>query len=82
MSEELEKKGWIKRTTIGEPRLSEIVELYKSLGYEVRVEPVRLDELDDDCRRCYQDDIDAVKTVYIKKKDDKAASNLLSDSSE
>ena len=68
MSEELEKKGWIKRTTIGEPRLSEIVELYKSLGYEVRVEPVKIDELDEECRRCYENEANEVKTVYVKKK--------------
>jgi len=68
MSEELEKKGWIKRTTIGEPRLSEIVELYKSLGYEVRVEPVKIDELDEECRRCYKNEANEVKTVYVKKK--------------
>jgi len=68
MSEELEKMGWIKRTTIGEPRLSEIVELYKSLGYEVLVEPVKLDELDEACRRCYENEADEIKTVYVKKK--------------
>ncbi len=65
---ELEKEGWVKQTTIGEPRLSEIVELYKSLGYEVRFEPVKLDELDEECRRCYESEIDEVKTVYVRKK--------------
>jgi len=65
---ELEKEGWVKQTTIGEPRLSEIVELYKSLGYEVRLEPAKLDELDEECRRCYEGEIDEVKTVYIRKK--------------
>ena len=30
-------EGWIKQTTIGEPRLSEIVENYRQLGYEVHV---------------------------------------------
>lgn len=80
MSGELEQKGWVKRTTTTEPRLSEIVELYKSLGYEVRVEPVRLDELDDDCRRCYEDEVEEVKTVYVKKKAGKTASDFLSDS--
>ena len=64
----LEKEGWVKQTTIGEPRLSEIVELYRSLGYEVRLEPVTLDELDEECRKCYEGEIDKVKTVYIKKK--------------
>jgi len=64
----MKKEGWIKRTTIGEPRLSEIVELYKSLGYEVRLEPVKLDELDEECRRCHELEGDNVKTVYVRKK--------------
>ena len=64
----LEKEGWTKQTTIGEPRLSEIVELYESLGYEVRLEPVKLDELDEECRKCYEGEIDKVKTVYVRKK--------------
>ncbi len=68
MSKEMKKEGWVKRTTIGEPRLSEIVELYKSLGYEVHVEPVTLDELDEDCRRCYENEIDKLGTVYVRKK--------------
>jgi len=63
-----ERKGWIKQTTIGEPRLSEIVELYKSLGYEVRLEPVKLDELDEECRRCYENEVNKIKTVYIRRK--------------
>ena len=45
MSEELEKEGWIKRTTIDEPRLSEIILEYQSLGYEVHLEPVKLEDL-------------------------------------
>ena len=65
---ELEEEGWVKQTTIGEPRLSEIVELYRSLGYEVHLEPVKLDELDEECRRCYESEIDEVKTVYVRKK--------------
>ena len=63
----LETEGWVKQTTIGEPRLSEIVELYKSLGYEVHLEPVELDELDEECRRCYESEIGEVKTVYVRK---------------
>ena len=66
--EELKGKGWIKQTTIGEPRLSEIVELYESLGFEVRLEPVRLDELDEECRKCYELEGDEVKAVYVRRK--------------
>ncbi len=68
LSKEVEKEGWIKQTTIGEPRLSEIVELYKSIGYEVCVEPATLSELNEECRRCYGNEIDELKTVYTRKK--------------
>ena len=68
LSKEMEKEGWNKQTTIREPRLSEIVELYKSLGYEVRVEPTTLDDLNEECRRCYGNEIDELKTVYTRKK--------------
>jgi len=68
MSVKLEKQGWVKRTTIDEPRLSEITELYTSLGFEVRVEPVKLDELDEDYKKCYKNIIDELKTVYVRKR--------------
>ena len=68
-SEEPKKKGWIKRTTIDEPRLSEIVDEYETLGFEVRLEPVNLDELDENCRRCYRKDVDRFKTIYIRKRE-------------
>ena len=64
----LEKEGWVKQTTIGEPRLSEIVQLYRSLGYAVHLEPIKLDELDEECRSCYESEIGEVKTVYVRKK--------------
>ena len=65
---ELAKKGWLKRTTIDEPKLSEIVDEYKSLGFEVRLEPVNLDDLDEKCRRCYGNKSDKIKTVYVRKR--------------
>lgn len=34
----LAREGWILRTTIGEPRLSEVVDNYRAMGYEVHVE--------------------------------------------
>jgi hypothetical protein len=68
MSKELKKEGWIKRTTIGEPRLSEIVDEYEALGFEVRLEPVNLEDVDEECRRCYGKDVDKIRTVYIRKR--------------
>lgn len=43
--------GWTKRTTIGEPRLSEIVQNYRALGYEVEVVEHRTEG--DGCGTCF-----------------------------
>jgi hypothetical protein len=32
------REGWLRQTIMSEPRLSELVKTYESLGYEVRVE--------------------------------------------
>ncbi len=65
---ELKKEGWVKRTTIDESKLSEIVGEYESLGFEVRLEPVNFDELDEKCRKCYGKNLDKFKTVYVRRK--------------
>ncbi len=66
--EELKKNGWMKQNTIGEPRLGECVELYKSLGYEVHLELVRPKEMTEECRKCYEKELGTVKTIYTRKK--------------
>jgi len=40
----LKAQGWERRTTACEPRLSELVELYESLGFAVRLEPFEPEE--------------------------------------
>lgn len=66
---ELERQGWIRQFEAGEPRLSEAVELYKRLGYEVRLEPAVFDKSSEKCRKCllYQD-CSNYKTIYIRPK--------------
>jgi hypothetical protein len=44
--------GWERRFTADEQRAKEAMELYTQLGYEVRAEPVRPEELPDDCQDC------------------------------
>jgi hypothetical protein len=50
--EELIPEGWTRRFVGGPPRLQEMVEIYRSLGYEVRLEPQALDEFPDECEDC------------------------------
>lgn len=47
--------GWKRQTTIGEPRLSELVQNYRSLGYEVHVESSTSDSgsCSSGCRTCF-----------------------------
>ena len=68
MPNELEKQGWVKRNTIAEPRLSEIVKEYESLGFEVHLEPIKFENLNKECRTCYQNQLDELKIVYTRKK--------------
>lgn len=49
---ELAAEGWTRRFVGGPPRLQEMVELYQSLGYEVRLEPQEVGEFRDECEGC------------------------------
>lgn len=64
--EELQKQGWEKRFTIDEPRLSEMVEQYKELGFEVLLEPV--DTSSEECTTCITAFSDRYKTIYTRQK--------------
>lgn len=67
--EELKKEGWEKRFTMDEPRLSEAVEQYKEIGFEVLLEPVDLSA--EECTSCLTAFSDRYKTIYIRPKSDR-----------
>jgi hypothetical protein len=62
----LRGKDWERGFTIEENRVVEYVELYESIGYEVRVEPATPDE-QEECQTCFKADIDNLKTIFIKR---------------
>jgi hypothetical protein len=62
--QELNKEGWEKRFIIDEPRLSEMVEQYKELGFEVLLEPV--DTSSEECTTCITAFHDRYKTIYTR----------------
>ena len=66
--EELKKEGWEKRFTIDEPRLSEMADQYRELGFEVLLEPV--DTSSGECITCLKDPAihDCYKTIYTRPK--------------
>ena len=68
---QLEKEGWIRQFTIEEHRVSEYVELYESLGHEVRVEPIDPSELGE-CQACYTAECNKYRTIYTRTKQQEA----------
>ncbi|MCK4909832.1 MAG: hypothetical protein KAS70_08030 [Planctomycetes bacterium] len=67
MGKNLEAEGWTKQFTTSEPRLSESVELYQSLGLEVRLEAADLSN-ENECQSCLAAEPDKYKTIYTRKK--------------
>jgi len=65
---ELESQGWVRRFVAEEPRLSEAVELYLSLGMEVHLEPLELDELQEEgqCTECLRGSRDRMRVIYTR----------------
>lgn len=62
------REGWKRLTTIGEPRLSEIAEAYRGMGFEVHVERYRSEG--DGCTSCLDADNEMGKvigTVYTRR---------------
>ncbi len=57
--------GWTKQFVAAEPRLSEAVELYRSLGLEVRLEPLPPAE-EGECRSCLEANLERFKVIYTR----------------
>jgi len=66
--EELKRQGWVRQFVTDEPRLSEAVELYRSLGYEVRLEQASFDEVNQMCVNCLWTDCARYKIIYTRPK--------------
>ncbi len=63
-------QGWQRRFTADAQRAKEAMELYEKLGYEVRAEPVRPEELDDDCEECGTVVAFHFVAIYTRRKSD------------
>ncbi len=66
---ELTQAGWEKRHSACEPRLSESVELYESMGFEVLLEPLPAVNNEGSCQVCLQADRDQYRVIYTRKTD-------------
>lgn len=63
--QELSEQGWVKRATYDEPRLTEMVELYKELGFDVHVEPFEPAD-ESSCAECMKLAPNRFATIYTR----------------
>jgi hypothetical protein len=66
--EELESQGWTRQFISGEPRLSEAVEEYQGLGFEVLLEPIDPLEMTGECSLCLMGAGDRTKIIYTRRR--------------
>jgi len=66
----LRGKDWERGFTVEEQRVNEYVELYESIGYEVRVKPATPNEVEE-CQVCFKADFNNLRTIYIKRNENK-----------
>lgn len=57
---------WEERFTGEDPRLSEVAEMYRELGFDVRIEPIRFCD-EGVCRECFKDSKVPISVVYVRK---------------
>jgi hypothetical protein len=72
--DELISAGWEKRFIASEPRLSEMVEMYVEIGFEVHLEPLPTKEEteaheceESGCTVCFDLDRDRYRIIFTRK---------------
>jgi len=70
--EELVAAGWERRFIACEPRLSEMVEMYKEIGFDVHLEPLPSKEEmqsgceESGCTACFYEDPERYRTIFTR----------------
>jgi hypothetical protein len=60
------RDGWERQLTLDEPRLSDVAEMYREAGFEVRIEPFDPDK-ESGCTACMKASADKFMTIYTRR---------------
>lgn len=60
-------EGWLRRFITDAERAKYARDMYEELGHEVRIEPIALEELKDECQGCLQI-LQQMRAVYSREK--------------
>jgi hypothetical protein len=81
--EKLEKEGWVRQFVANEPRLSEMVDLYRESGFDVHLEPLpKGPECDScagpdnrkehgECRVCFEGFEEQYKIIFTRRREER-----------
>ena len=68
-SKEKNRAGWVRRCILDNHRVSERVEMYESIGFEVMVKDVDPEQLPEEyCKECFIANPEKYKIIYTRKK--------------
>lgn len=65
MDEKIEREGWTKRSILDEPRLTEVAEMYRSIGFEVKLVPLETNSIEG-CTSCFESSPKRFSIVYTR----------------
>lgn len=60
--------GWERRFIADSARAEEAIQLYEGLGFEVAADPIRPDEMGEDCDDCQLLALMKFRTIYTRRK--------------
>jgi len=63
--QDAQASGWKRNFVADEPRLSEMIETYQELGFEVITVPISLDSAD--CNECMKQSPEKFQVIYTRK---------------
>jgi len=63
------KANWVQRNVVDEARLSELVEMYESLGFEVEIKDYVPEKSPDECHACMVECPEKYKIIYTRKRE-------------
>jgi hypothetical protein len=76
--ESLRSEGWEPRFSASGQRLSEAIENYQNLGFEVKAVPVKK-LMADGCKICFEDESDQSAMIFTRKSDKPENDDLFDD---
>ena len=67
----MERNGWTRRFVVVRDRASEFVEMYRAMGYEVRLEPLDPEQLPaSECGDCVQVTCAGCVVIYTRRREE------------